>query len=120
MNFSKKYINYVSQLFNENGSVKQWHEFKREHNLYESFYFQRLQLIDSISQRWKIIMKETYENDANLISHEDYLVKGSRVITSDKLTSTEIYSIFTSRSQNKPSSNITLKIRIAIIIMTVQ
>ena len=38
----KKKINYVSQLFSENGSIKQWHEFKREQNLNESFYFQWL------------------------------------------------------------------------------
>ena len=68
-------------------------EFKREHNLHESFYFQWLQLIDSIPQRWKIIIKENYENAINLIIHDHHLVKGSRVITLDKLTSTEIYSI---------------------------
>ena len=52
----QKNINYVSQLFSDNGSIKQWHEFKREHNLHESFYFQWLQLIDSILQRWKTII----------------------------------------------------------------
>ena len=38
----------MSQLFSDNESIKQWHEFKREHNLRESFYFHWLQLIDSI------------------------------------------------------------------------
>ena len=50
-------------------------EFKREHNLHESFYFQWLQLIDSIPQRWKIIIKENYENATNLIIHDHHLVK---------------------------------------------
>ena len=104
LKFSEKNINYVSQLFSDNGSIKQWHEFKREHNLHESFYFQWLQLIDSIPQRWKIIIKENYENAINLIIHDHHLVKGSRVITLDKLTSTGIYSILISRAQNKPSS----------------
>ena len=40
-----------------------------------------------------------------LIIHDHHLVKGSRVITLDKLTSTEIYSILISRAQNKPTSN---------------
>ena len=106
LKFSEKNINYVFQLFSGNGSIKQWHEFKREHNLHECFYFQWLQLIDSIPQRWKTIIKENYENPTNLIIHDHHLVKHSRVITLDKLTSTEIYSILISRAQNKPSSNI--------------
>ena len=48
------------------------------------------------------IIKEDYENAINLIVHDHHLVKGARVI---KLTSTEIYSILISRTQNKPSSN---------------
>ena len=103
---SKKTINYVSQLFCDNGSIKQWNEFKREHNLHESFYFQWLQLIDLIPQRWKIIIKGKYEDATNLVIHDHYLVKGSRVITLDKLTSTEIHSILISKAQNKLSSNI--------------
>ena len=106
LKFSEKNINYVSQLFSDNGSIKQWHEFKREHNLHESFYFQWLQLIDSIPQRWKVIIKENYENAINIIIHDHHLVKGSRVITLDELTSTEINSILISRAQNKPFSNI--------------
>ena len=114
LNFSEKNINYVSQLLNDNGSIKQWHESKREHNLHESFYFQWLQLIyfqwlqliDSITQRSNIIIKENYENAINLIIHGHHLVKDSRVTSLDKLKSTEIYSILISRAQNKPSSNI--------------
>ena len=84
---------------------------KREHNLHESFYFQWLQLIDSIPQRWKITIKENYENATNLTTDDHHLVKGSRIITLDKLTSTEIYSMLISRAQNKPSSNISLPLK---------
>ena len=38
LKFTEKNINYVSQLFSDNGSINQWHEFKREHNLHESFF----------------------------------------------------------------------------------
>ena len=50
--------------------------------------------------------KKSYENAINRIIHDHHLVKGSRVITLDKLTSTELYSILISKTQNKPSSNI--------------
>ena len=79
---------------------------KRERNLHESFCFQRLQLIDFIPQRWKIIIKGNYGNATNLAIHDHYLDKDSRLITLDKLTSTEIYFILISKAENKTFSNI--------------
>ena len=97
LKFSKK--KNVFHLFN--GSIKQRNKFKRECHLHETFYFQWLQLIDSIPERWKFIVKENYEN----------VNKGSRAVTLDKLTSTEIYSLLISKAQNKRSSNIFFKNR---------
>ena len=51
-------------------------------------------------------LKKNNEIGANLITHDHHLIKGSRVITLDKLTSTVIYYILISNVQNKPSSNI--------------
>ena len=61
LKLSEKCINYVFQHFSDNRSIKQWHEFKRDYNLHESFYFQWLQLKESIPERWKFIIKENYE-----------------------------------------------------------
>ena len=36
LKFSEKSIDYVSQLFSENGSIKKWHEIQREYNLHGS------------------------------------------------------------------------------------
>ena len=44
-------------------------------------------------EKWKFIIKENYENATNLIIHDHLLIKGSKVIALDKLTSTEIYSL---------------------------
>ena len=93
LTLSEKSINYVSHFFSDNDSIKKWHEFKREYNLHENSYFKWLQLVDSILERWKFIIKKNYENATNLIIHDHHLIKDSRVITLDKLTSTEIYSI---------------------------
>ena len=87
LKLSRKNINYVSQLFSDNGSIKQWHEFNREHNFHKSSYFLWLELIDSIPERWKFIMKKNYENATNLCIHDHHLVKGSIVKTLDTLTS---------------------------------
>ena len=51
--FSKKNINYVSQLFNNNGSIKKWHKFEGEYDLHQNSYFQWVQLID---WKWKFII----------------------------------------------------------------
>ena len=67
-------------------AFKQLHDFKREYNLHESSYFSI-----SIPERWKFIIEENFENATNLIINDYHLVKGSRVITLDRLTSTEIY-----------------------------
>ena len=98
--FSEKNINYVSQLFNNNGLIKKWQEYKEEYN--QNSYFQWVQLIDSIPEKWKFIIKKDDEIAANLTTHDHHLIKGSRVITLDKLTSTKIYSILTLKVKNKP------------------
>ena len=99
--FSEKNINYVSQLFRPDGSIKKWHELKTEHELHESSYFQWLQLISAIPEGWKFIIKETHESTTNLIIHDHHVIKGSRILTLDKLSSTEIYAILISKVQNK-------------------
>ena len=80
LKFPKKGINYIFQLFSDNGSIKKWNEFKGEYNLHE-IYYQWLQLIDSIPKRWKLIIKKTCENATNLIIHDYQLMTGLRVIT---------------------------------------
>ena len=41
--------------------------------LNESSHFQWLQLIDSILERWKFIIRENYKNAPNLVIHDDHL-----------------------------------------------
>ena len=36
-------------------------------HIYENSHFQRVQLIDSISERWKFINKKNYENATNFV-----------------------------------------------------
>ena len=57
--FSEKDINFVSQLFSNNGFIKKWQKFKREYNLHQNPYFQWVELIDSIPEKWKFIIKKT-------------------------------------------------------------
>ena len=65
--FSEKNINYVSQLFRPDGSIKTWHELMTEHELHENSYFQWGQLISPIPEGWKFIIKETHKSTTNLL-----------------------------------------------------
>ena len=56
------------------------------------------------SRKLEIYYQKTIK--MQLIIHDHHLIKGSRVITLDKLTSTEIYSILILKVQNKTFSNI--------------
>ena len=47
----EKKVNYVSQLFRADGSIKTWYEFKTEYKLHEKLYFQWLQLISAVPER---------------------------------------------------------------------
>ena len=42
------------------------------------------------SRKMQIYYKKNYKNAPNLIIHDHHLIKGSRVITLNKLTSTKI------------------------------
>ena len=62
-------------------------------------------MISAIPEGWKFIIKETHESTTNLIIHDHHVIKGSRILTLDKLSSTKIYAILISNVQNKSSSN---------------
>ena len=70
--FSKKSSNYDSQSFSDDGSSKKWHQLETGYNLRESSYFKWLQLVDSIPERWKFVIKENYENATNLIIQDHH------------------------------------------------
>ena len=57
------------QLFSDDGSIKNQHKFRREYNLHENSYFRRVQLVVSIQERWRLIIKKIYENATNIIIH---------------------------------------------------
>ena len=92
-------------MFRPDGSIKKCHEPKSEHELLENSYFQWLKLISAIPEGRKFIIKETHESKTNLIVHDHHVIKDSRILTLNKLSSTEIYAISISKFQNKPSSN---------------
>ena len=50
---SSNCLNYVGQLFDNNGKNRDWETIKLEFNLENKFYFPWMQMIDSIPISWK-------------------------------------------------------------------
>ena len=46
-------LNYLGQLLDNNGEIKDWEMNKLEFDLENKFYFSCMQLIDSLSVFWK-------------------------------------------------------------------
>ena len=120
LQLSEENINYVSQLLSNNRFIRKWHEFKREYNPLENSYFQWIQLIDSLAERWQLIIKGNYINANSFIIHNHHSIKGSKVATLDKLTSTELYSILISKFEINILLIFSLKICLMTIILTGQ
>ena len=95
------FLNFFDQMT----PLKKWHGLKTEHKLHENSYFQWLRLISAIPEGWIFIIKETHETTTNRIIHDHHVIKGSKILTLDRLPLTEIYSISISKFQNKPSFN---------------
>ena len=69
MRFSEKNINYISELFRSDGSIKTWHKLKLEHRLHENSYSQWLQAAtnECYSRRMEIYNEKNHENTTNLV-----------------------------------------------------
>ena len=78
--FSQNNLNFVSQLFNTNGSIKAWHLLKQEYHLNNNSYFQWLQLINSIPEKRKLTIKQSSSDAKDLIIH------GHKIQILEKLT----------------------------------
>ena len=99
-----EFIN-LDQLVNEFCQFKKWETLKDEHHLDNDMYFQWAQLIHAIPQIRKDKLKQNLsKNENNPLVLNHHLIKNARILTLDKFTAKEIYSILISSVKNKPTS----------------
>ena len=106
---SRKYINYVGQLFKCDGKSKLWEELKNEFNLQGQLQFIYNQIIHSIPKSWKDAFIANSENIKNLVFEGHHLIKNHQIYCLNKLSSKEIYSILIESTDSKPSSQMYYK-----------
>ena len=85
--FSQNNLNFISQLFNTNSSIKGWHLLKQKYHLNNNSYFQWLQLTSSVHKQWKLTIKQSSSHSNNLITHGHHLIKGSKILIFRKINS---------------------------------
>ena len=104
--FSDKKINFVKQLFKDNGCLKEWNELKAEYELEQKFYFCWMQLINAIPKEWKKEINQANVNlDLNTII-EHHVIQKSRIVSLEKLNSREIYWHLIISLKTKPTSQV--------------
>ena len=69
-------------------------------------YFQWLQPKHNTSQMWKTNTEQNLGNVRNLLIQDHHLIKGARILTLEKLSSEELYSVLITKVIDKPSSNV--------------
>ena len=69
-------------------------------------FFAWAQLKHANRRRWKILISNYSDIDRENLCQNHHVIKGARILSTDKLSSKEIYSILISNIANRPTSNI--------------
>ena len=101
--FSTKNINFIIQLFNIYGSVKNWNILKTEYALPNKDRSCWFQLINAIQEKWKKCIQQTSKNTSLQVVKNHHLVRGSRIIILEKRSSKELYSWLISVIDHQPT-----------------
>lgn len=91
-NFTKRNVNFFSQMYNWSGNIKNWTQFKNIYDLNDNFHFKCVQLPHSIPRELKSIFKQ------NIIIHDllvldHHLICRSWLVNVEKFSSKELYGI---------------------------
>ena len=102
--FSDKNLNFIGQLFNDNGNIKPWKDLKIEFHLKDTHKIYWLQIIDALPKTWKDIILKDKGNPKNVFDH--HIVRNSQICSLNKLTSKELYLILVEINTVKPTGQI--------------
>ena len=102
---SNKCINFLSQLF-ENDRIMSWINLKDKYELTNNMFFQWAQLKHAVPPRWKKTIFDYSDINEKDLWQNHQVIKGTRILPFDKLSSEEINLILISNIVNKPTSNI--------------
>ena len=102
--FADKKINFVSDLFDENGELKSRQKILNDFQLTQKSYFKWFQLIHAIPRPWKLAVLNDKGNCKNIIYLNHHLIKNNQILAIDKLIPKELYSLSIFLKNELPTS----------------
>ena len=102
--FSDKNLNFIGQLFNDNGSIKPWKDLKFEFHLKDTHKIYWLQIIDALPKTWKDNILNGKRNAKNVAIFDHHIVINSQIFSLNKLTSKVLYLILVEANTVKPTA----------------
>ena len=107
--FSKKNLNHIGDLFENNGKTRSWEDLRAKLGLYDNKKFYWRQIIQVIPLTWKKMFLECSNNIGDLISKECHLIKKHQIYCLEKLNSRELYNMQLILKVEKPTAQIYFK-----------
>ena len=101
--FARANLNYVSQLFNADGSTKNWNEIKNEFALENNIYFKYFQIIHSLPPSWRSVVEDASEI-STAVNPTQGMLQCTKLFTLEKLISKQIYAILIRKRDCMPTS----------------
>ena len=102
--FSDKNLNFIGQLFNENGNIKPWEDIKIEFHLKDTQKIYWLQIIDALPKSWKDAILKDKGNAKKLVIFDHHIVRKSQIGSLNKLPSKGLYLILVDANTVKPAA----------------
>ena len=72
--FYDKNLNFISQMLNYNGNIKQWKDIKIKFHLKDTPKMYWLQITEALPKTWKYIIFKDKVNTNNLVIFDHYIV----------------------------------------------
>ena len=82
-------MNFIGQLFNNNGNIKPWIDLKIEFHLKDTLKVYWLQIIDALPKK-DIILKDK-GNAKKIVIFNFHILRNSQICSLNKFTSKEFY-----------------------------
>ena len=95
---------YVKDLFDDDGVTLSWGCFKILQNLPHNMYFKWLQLLDSIPETWRNVIKNDKGRSTIFCDLSPHLIVKAKIFPINKLSSQELYKIFINAKSKIPTS----------------
>ena len=97
-------MNFIGQLFNDNGNINPWEDIKIEFHLQDTQKIYWLQIIDALPKSRKDAILKDKGNAKKLVIFEHHIVRKSQICSLNKLTGKELYLIHLEANTVKPTA----------------